>query len=121
MSESVLIASTAKLTRQQLAEVPTPQATATHRPIPHAEVVEALVETLSFAAARAQEAQGVRLGPLRGAERNDQGDPGLARSISRDRKVSGDQEIIPERLPFARARTAVFARVMWTPSESKRD
>jgi hypothetical protein len=48
MSESVLIASTAKLTRQELAEVPTPQATATHRPVPHIEVVETLVETLSF-------------------------------------------------------------------------
>src|ERR1051326_5053095 len=48
MSESVLIASTAKLTRQELAAVPTPQATATHRPVPHVEIVEMLVETLSF-------------------------------------------------------------------------
>ena len=48
MGESTLIASTAKLTRQQLAAVPTPLGTATHRPVPHAEVVEALVETLSF-------------------------------------------------------------------------
>ena len=48
MSESVLIASTAKLTRQELAAVPTPQATATHRPVPHVEIVETLVETLSF-------------------------------------------------------------------------
>jgi hypothetical protein len=48
MSESTLIASTAKLTRLQLAAVPTPLGTATHRPVPHAEVVEALVETLSF-------------------------------------------------------------------------
>src|SRR5882757_6708801 len=48
MSESTLIASTAKLTRQQLSAVPTPLGTATHRPVPHAEVVEALVETLSF-------------------------------------------------------------------------
>ena len=48
MSESVLIASTAKLTRQELAAVPTPPSTATHRPVPHVEVVEALVETLSF-------------------------------------------------------------------------
>ena len=48
MSESVLIASTAKLTRQELAEVPTPSGTATHRPVPHVEVVETLVETLSF-------------------------------------------------------------------------
>ena len=48
MSESTLIASTGKLTRQQLAAVPTPLGTATHRPVPHAEVVEALVETLSF-------------------------------------------------------------------------
>ncbi len=48
MNESTLIASTAKLTRLQLAAVPTPAGTATHRPVPHAEVVEALVETLSF-------------------------------------------------------------------------
>ena len=48
MGESTLIASTAKLTRQQLAAVPTPLGTATHRPVPHAEIVEALVETLSF-------------------------------------------------------------------------
>ncbi len=48
MSEATLIASTAKLTRPQLAAVPTPMGTATHRPVPHVEVVEALVETLSF-------------------------------------------------------------------------
>src|ERR1051326_1201115 len=48
MGESTLIASTAKLTRQQLAAVQTPLGTATHRPVPHAEVVEALIETLSF-------------------------------------------------------------------------
>ena len=48
MGESTLIASTAKLTRQQLAAVPTPLGTATHRPVPHSEVVEALIETLSF-------------------------------------------------------------------------
>src|SRR5580658_9755994 len=48
MSESTLIASTAKLTRLQPAAVPTPLGTATHRPIPHAEIVEVLVETLSF-------------------------------------------------------------------------
>jgi len=48
MGESTLIASTEKLTRQQLAVVPTPLGTATHRPIPHAEVVGTLVETLGF-------------------------------------------------------------------------
>src|ERR1700758_3502717 len=48
MGDSTLIASTAKLTRQQLALVPTPPGTATHRPVPHAEVVEALIETLGF-------------------------------------------------------------------------
>jgi len=48
MGESTLISSTAKLTRQQLAAVLTPLGTATHRPVAHAEVVEALVETLSF-------------------------------------------------------------------------
>src|SRR5580700_8496450 len=48
MGEATLIASTAKLTRQQLATVPTPLGTATHRPVPHVEIVEGLVETLSF-------------------------------------------------------------------------
>jgi hypothetical protein len=48
MGEATLIASAAKLTRQQLAAVATPLGTATHRPVPHAEVVEALVETLGF-------------------------------------------------------------------------
>jgi len=48
MGEATLIASTAKLTRQQLAAVATTLGTATHRPVPHAEIVEALVETLSF-------------------------------------------------------------------------
>jgi hypothetical protein len=48
MGESTLIASTAKLTRQQLTAVQTPVGTATHRPVPHAEVIEALVETLGF-------------------------------------------------------------------------
>jgi len=48
MGESTLIASTAKLTRQQLTAVPTPLGTVTHRPVPHAEVIEALVETLGF-------------------------------------------------------------------------
>lgn len=36
------------VTREQLALVPTPEATATHKPIPHIEVVRALVETLGF-------------------------------------------------------------------------
>lgn len=36
------------LTREQLALVPTPEATATHKPIPHIDVVNALIETLGF-------------------------------------------------------------------------
>lgn len=48
MSESTLIAYAGKLTREQLALVPTPPGTATHRPIPHIEVISALVETLGF-------------------------------------------------------------------------
>lgn len=36
------------LNREQLALVPTPQATATHRPVPHHEIVNALIETLGF-------------------------------------------------------------------------
>ena len=37
-----------KLSREQVAHVPTPPGTATHKPIPHIEVIEKLIETLSF-------------------------------------------------------------------------
>jgi hypothetical protein len=48
MSGSVLIGYEGKLSRDELALVPTPAATATHKPIPHIEVVNSLVETLGF-------------------------------------------------------------------------
>jgi len=48
MNETVLIARNERLTREQLALVPTPEGTATHKPVPHAQVVTALVETLGF-------------------------------------------------------------------------
>jgi hypothetical protein len=48
MSELTLLSQAGKLTRDELVLVPTPPGTATHRPIPHAEVVNALVETLGF-------------------------------------------------------------------------
>lgn len=48
MSEtSTLISCTGTITRAELANVPTPPSTATHVPIPHIAVVEALVETLA--------------------------------------------------------------------------
>jgi len=48
MSEtSTLISCTSKITRAELAQIPTPSSTPTHVPIPHAAVVEALVDTLS--------------------------------------------------------------------------
>jgi hypothetical protein len=48
MSESsTLIACNSKITRVELANVPTPPATGTHVPIPHLAVVEGLVDTLS--------------------------------------------------------------------------
>ncbi|MDP2896371.1 MAG: DUF932 domain-containing protein [bacterium] len=47
-STATLCAHDTKLTREQLALVPTPPGTVTHRPIPHVEVVNALVETLGF-------------------------------------------------------------------------
>jgi len=34
--------------REELALVPTPAATETHRPVPHHEIVQALIETLGF-------------------------------------------------------------------------
>ena len=48
MSDTVLIAYEGKLSRDQLALVSTPQATATHKPIPHVEVINGLIETLGF-------------------------------------------------------------------------
>jgi hypothetical protein len=46
METSTLLSQNVILDRPQLALVPTPAGTATHRPIPHHEVVNALVETL---------------------------------------------------------------------------
>ena len=37
-----------KIGRTELAQIAVPEATRTHRPVPHHEIVEALVETLSF-------------------------------------------------------------------------
>ncbi len=48
MSETILLSQTGKLTRQELALVPTPLGTTTHRPIPHVDVINAIVETLGF-------------------------------------------------------------------------
>jgi hypothetical protein len=48
MPEVTLLSSQGKLTREELALVPTPLGTATHRPVPHIDVVNALVETLGF-------------------------------------------------------------------------
>src|SRR5437870_2825458 len=43
-----LLSSTGRITRQELALIPTPAPTASHKPIPHHEIVQALVETLGF-------------------------------------------------------------------------
>jgi len=49
MSTSTLIPGPlSKMGRTELAQIPVPQATRTHRPVPHHQIVEALVETLSF-------------------------------------------------------------------------
>lgn len=37
-----------KMTREELANIATPEATDTFRPIPHVELINTLVETLSF-------------------------------------------------------------------------
>ena len=49
MSEtSTLISYSGKISRAELAQIPAPPATPTHIPIPHIEVVQTLVETLSL-------------------------------------------------------------------------
>lgn len=49
MSTSTLIAGPMpKIGRTELAQIAVPEATRTHQPVPHHEIVEALVETLSF-------------------------------------------------------------------------
>ena len=50
MQQSQLIAhcGSSKITREELKVIPTPEASATHQPLPHNEIVEALVESLSY-------------------------------------------------------------------------
>jgi hypothetical protein len=49
MSTATLVAGPlAKLGRTELARIPVPEATSTHKPVPHHTIVEALIETLSF-------------------------------------------------------------------------
>jgi hypothetical protein len=50
MSTANLIAhcGTRKLSREELLAIPTPEATKSHQPLAHAEIVEALIESLSF-------------------------------------------------------------------------
>ena len=50
MSQATLIADsgTTKVSRDELRMIPVPEGTRTFKPIPHAEVVDALVEALSF-------------------------------------------------------------------------
>lgn len=50
MEQAQLLAhcGSSKITRQELMLIPTPEASPTHQPIPHNQIVEALVEGLSF-------------------------------------------------------------------------
>ena len=49
MSSSTLVAGPlAKMSRAELARISVPPATPTHKPVPHHEIVEALIETLGF-------------------------------------------------------------------------
>ena len=50
MSDSVLIAGsgTTRMSREDLALIPAPLATATHKPIAHIQIISALIETLGF-------------------------------------------------------------------------
>jgi len=49
MSTGTLVAGPLpKIGRMELAQIPVPEATLTHKPVPHHIIVEALAETLSF-------------------------------------------------------------------------
>jgi hypothetical protein len=48
MEGLIVHAGASKLGRQDLLALPTPEGTTTHRPIPHAKVIEGLLESLSF-------------------------------------------------------------------------
>ena len=49
MSTGTLVAGPLpKIGRPELTQIPVPEATSTHKPVPHHTIVEALVETLSF-------------------------------------------------------------------------
>ena len=49
MSTGTLVAGPLpKIGRRELEQIPVPEATLTHKPVPHHVIVEALVETLSF-------------------------------------------------------------------------
>lgn len=50
MEQAQLLAhcGSSKITREELKLIPTPEASATHQPIPHNQIVEALIEGLSF-------------------------------------------------------------------------
>ena len=48
MDAPVLLSRTEKITREQLALVPSPPSTATHKVMPHHEVINALIDTLSL-------------------------------------------------------------------------
>ena len=47
-SQAILLSGNGRLTREELALVPTPPGTTTHRPVPHHEVIGALVDTLGL-------------------------------------------------------------------------
>jgi hypothetical protein len=48
MNGTLVATGLAKIDREQLAALPFPEATSTHKPIPHHEIVEGLVKTLGF-------------------------------------------------------------------------
>src|SRR5690348_7350090 len=45
---ATLLSQTGKITRPELQMIPAPPATSTHQPLPHHEIVNALLETLNF-------------------------------------------------------------------------
>ncbi len=91
MSTGTLVAGPLpKIGRQELEQVPVPEATLTHKPVPHHIIVEALVETLSHHASPAMFVLRIAVPPVRLARDSNELTSRLQSGKSANRVVNGD-------------------------------